>query len=233
MSDKELDVSLFSRHYQPAPAKMPFFDAELVRIAGRNLYDEPRLRVVWGCDERAHRAGNAHAVKYPGPHSRAVGIDRWILEVWRPAEFFGSPEDWERLRYCPGGTGGRVDLLGDYPSRGMYVMVLPLCTKEGDYIEASAEVVRWVEFNHANQNLKPVSSHSTLSAYAALQREMLDERAAADAEADAESEEWADYINTRAFSINQERAYSLPSTGFSPQAMSRAVRKLLGKGADH
>jgi hypothetical protein len=230
--DQELEVSLFSRGYQPAPAKMPFFDAELARIMGRNPYGEPKGRVVWGCDERTHRAGNASAIKYPGPHSRAVGIDRWILEVWRAPEFFGSPEDWERLRYMTDEAGARVDLLGEYPSRGMYVMVMPVCTKAGDYLEAGAELLKWVEFNHVGQMLRPVNSHSTLSAYAALQRQMLDERAAADAAADEESEDWADHINTRGFQINQERAYSLPPN-FSVTAMRRAMERLTNKGANN
>lgn len=230
MDDKELEVSLFSRNYQPPPAKMPFFDAELLRVGGRNPYGEARLRVVWGPDERCHRAGNPRAVKYPGPHSRAVGIDRWILEAWRPADFFGAPEDWERLRYYADETGARVDLLGEYPSRGMYVMVMPLCTKDGDYIECGAEVLRFVEFNHARQNLRPVSSHSTLSNYASLQRQMLDEREAADTRAEEESERLADYINTRGFEINQERAFSLPA-GFSRATVRRAAGKPFDKGA--
>lgn len=48
------------------------------------------------------------------------GIPRYFLEVYRPAEYYGTPEAWEFIRYDEDIEGKKHDLMGEYPYNGRY-----------------------------------------------------------------------------------------------------------------
>jgi hypothetical protein len=223
------EASLFSKVYVPAPHKPEWFDGALARIFGYNTFNKPRMVVEWGCDARWYRNGNPQALKYPNPANPRVGIDRWILAEWTPPHFFGNPDDWERERYLYDETGTKRDLLGDYPSEGLYTMVMPLCTSEGNYIPASMQVVEWCEA------LLKDMHHSTWTPQNALVRlRQQEERISREMKTDEESvdkavEELTDYYNTRGSRIDvvhsTEYSKNLVTT---PESIKRVQQQLRG-----
>lgn len=74
----------------------------LTNKAGKNLFGEPRLLLVWGGDPIKRE--NCPD-QYLGP-----GFECWCLMLCREAEELGPPELWPRD-------------LGPYPNRGLYMIV--------------------------------------------------------------------------------------------------------------
>lgn len=95
---------------------------------GKNLHGDPLYRIVWS--NNATKETRAPWPTIPGaaiverPHrlryGKAVISDRFVIESWRPPEFYGDPRDWKESGYSKSGT--YVD-YGPYPSRGVYSMV--------------------------------------------------------------------------------------------------------------
>jgi hypothetical protein len=48
------------------------------------------------------------------------GIPRYFVEYYKPPEYFGSHEAWEHVRYDKDENGEWLDLMGDFPSEGVY-----------------------------------------------------------------------------------------------------------------
>lgn len=48
------------------------------------------------------------------------GIPRYFVEYYKPPELFGDPELWEQARFDPQEDGTMLDLMGPFPSEGMY-----------------------------------------------------------------------------------------------------------------
>jgi hypothetical protein len=75
-----------------------------------------------------------------------VGLPRWIVETWVAPELYGPPATWEQKR-CEWGHDERsgmirkYDVLGPYPSRGNYVEVLTVETKDGLYRPLGQDVL--------------------------------------------------------------------------------------------
>lgn len=201
----------FSRRYVPSPAKPEGFDRQLLLISGRNPFGEPNLRVEWGWDLRAFRNDNPEALKYPGP-----GLERWILEQWRPPEFFGSRKAWETHRYFYA-DGKKIDSLGEFPSRGMYTLTQILCaaglhgTKPGDYIPLSQDVLDYIAQMQDEFNSRTLNVYSSAKLYAKLQAEMAREEELAQLETDREAEEFGDYISAHQEQINRNPVFSIPT----------------------
>ena len=90
----------------------------LVRIGGRNPFGKPNFRLVWGESAtnvvwgQLEGGGKGQHVKL-----RYAGIPRWNVEMWKPAEVFGSPESWYADSYDP--VSG-LHVCGDYPFQGDY-----------------------------------------------------------------------------------------------------------------
>lgn len=120
-------------------------DVQAVLDSGpKDAFGRPRFRLIWGADRLCWVEGfwngrfeRKEVPKYPK-------IDRWYLEVWQPADFFGSPEMWkERTSVFEGGE--LFQECGPYPSRGDYV---PLTLIEhqvtGEYVHPAPLLIRHI-----------------------------------------------------------------------------------------
>ena len=129
------------RYTRTAPRQI---NAALAVAGGWNLYGQANFRVIWGSEHHAWIGGKFEGEK--DRHGNTLpcwrGLKRdikyphmaedWLLEVWRPAEFYGSPEQWPESE------------LGPYPSRGDYELVRRLPPQEFSPYVAMA-LVRMVE----------------------------------------------------------------------------------------
>jgi hypothetical protein len=215
---------LFSKVYAPAPAKPPYFDKEVTRIGGRNPYLQPILKVGWGMDLRTFRNDDPNAIKYPGP--RGIGLDRWVLEAWKPIEFWGTPIQWEANRYFTDNTGKRIDALGEYPSRGMYVMSHIFFGIDMGFLPCDEGALQFIEQRHQEFLNKPLNAYTTIEAYKKLQENMAREQEASLAQREKEADEWGDYCATHAEEINRNPVFSFPKDKLivTPDEYAREVR---------
>lgn len=195
-----------SRKRTESPSKPDFFDTSLLLIGGKNPLDEPNLKVSWGWDIKTFRNENPEALKYPGPF-----LNRWILEKWLPPEFFGSVKHWEQCRYKVRLGQRRIDLLGEYPRRGAYGMVMPLTDSQGGFIQLGSEVLTFIDWMQADFKSRTLNVYSDAKLYARLQEQMAVEEAEMERQREKESQEHEDYMRTREFDLNQERVYSRPT----------------------
>lgn len=185
------------RGRQPAPAKPPFFDQSLLIIGGKAPNGEALYKVGWGWDLHTFRHGNAEALKYPGPF-----LNRWILEKWMPPSFFGSKKQWEERRWSRSAEGKSVDLLGEFPSKGMYGMKMPLIKPDGGFIPLGSAVLEFIDLMHQSDYSEGWNVYSDAKLYARLQEQMAEEEARLQAEADEEAEEHGDYVRAHEGEIN-------------------------------
>lgn len=147
----------FSSKETPEHRTCPEHIAEALRVAGgENRFGEPNFRVVWGYDRivpihgQWEEWGNYQATlkdKHTG-YSETRHFSKlektvietrhvpkylpgncWHLEMWRPPEEYGSPEEWSKLgeEVIKGLT---IDTSGPFPSRGEYELCYPL-TSDG------------------------------------------------------------------------------------------------------
>lgn len=185
------------RGKQPAPAKPPYFDQSLLLIGGKTPTGEAMLKVGWGWDLTIYRNGDASALKYPGPF-----LNRWILEKWLPPEFFGAPRDWNERRYTRSAEGKTVDLLGEYPRKGMYGMVMPLTDSQGGFIPLGSEVLTFIDAMMTEFSSRTWNVYSDTKLYARLQEQMAEEEFRLLAEAEVEAEAHGDYVRAHEGDIN-------------------------------
>ena len=115
----------------------PEIQERLTRAGGLNRFGEPNFRIVWSWSRLGwiggwwtlrdsqgeaigHRFEMRHEPKWLPPW------DRWILECWRPPEWFGSPWLWEMQTTVWSDEARRMGRslpsLGPYPSRGDYIL---------------------------------------------------------------------------------------------------------------
>jgi hypothetical protein len=110
-----------------------WFQERLTEIGGVNIYDEPNFRCVWGQGgqpEGLYRAGGAWNVdgqlSFQGYRDLLIGggTPSWCLLQWHPAIHFGTPES-----YYVGNLDEETNLqiLGEYPYSGKYVMLYNMC----------------------------------------------------------------------------------------------------------
>ena len=110
-----------------------WFQDKLTDIGGVNQYDEPIFRVVWGQGgqpECLYRGGGAWHVEgqpsFTGYRDLLIGggTPSWCLLQWHPAIHFGTPES-----YYVGNLDDDTNLqiLGEYPYFGKYVMLYNMC----------------------------------------------------------------------------------------------------------
>jgi len=145
--------------------------ARRLRIAGGvNRYGEANFRVVWGYNRIVPMTGEwqefEHGVatltdKVTGyaesrPYVKLVRsvvetrlvpkylpANAWHLEMWRPPEEYGRPQDW-RKRGEEVIQGLTVDTAGEYPERGEWELCYPLTddgTSRGRPLPLAADVV--------------------------------------------------------------------------------------------
>ena len=120
----------------------PEIQDRLTRAGGLNRFGEPNFRIVWNWSRLAWAGGWWMDWDTDGNLVREVfemreepkwlpRWDRWILETWRPPEWFGSPWFWDLTTAVFSGNEASRMLpsIGPYPSRGDYMHVTTL-----DYI---------------------------------------------------------------------------------------------------
>lgn len=135
----------------------PAHITEALRVAGgENCFGDPNFRVVWGWNrivpihgewEEWEQCVATLRDKLTGyTESRQVTrlvrsvietrhvpkylpANCWHLEMWRPPEEYGSPEEWHKMgeEVIQGLT---IDTSGPYPTRGEYELCYPL-TSDG------------------------------------------------------------------------------------------------------
>ncbi len=118
-----------------------WFQAELTRIGGVNLYGEPVFRLAWSPSEKMVIGGRWEQSGFEGyKQVRAVsGTPCWTLMVWEPREVHGSPEMWE-LDY----SDGQYLACGGYPKYGRYRLLRKFFHQE---IVQVQEEQQWVDHN--------------------------------------------------------------------------------------
>jgi len=121
----------------------------MLRMGGNNRFGGPNLRVMWsnsrlgwigGKHEDRDESGNLirevltirRMPKYPVKN-------RWIVEQWKPPEFYGSPESW--FRKTTEFDEGNIPQLGPYPYRGDYQLVSTLETAAGEFEQLSIDLL--------------------------------------------------------------------------------------------
>jgi len=86
----------------------------------RFIWGEDRLSVMGGkwkkFDEHGNEIGSVIEEKLTYKY---LGCERWVLEVWCPAENYGTPEQWEQQNTVMI-DGITVHTLGPYPINGEY-----------------------------------------------------------------------------------------------------------------
>lgn len=109
------------------------------RLSPLTLYGTPRYRLVWSKDPKTWVCGWFNVFDNSG---NLVGgrferkeIDKysfnppcWILEIWEPPEYFGTPEKW--LQQTQGTEKGQwYHEIGPYPHEGDYRYLLKFTHK--------------------------------------------------------------------------------------------------------
>jgi hypothetical protein len=91
--------------------------------------------------------GMSYAPKY-SPRNR----ERFHVEKWLPAEFYGTPESWRRDTVRMDGSV-EVETLGPFPSRGDYETLFTFETPEGKYLEPTVDaLITVIKRNHYATN---------------------------------------------------------------------------------
>jgi hypothetical protein len=115
----------------PERRETPQWITEAVTLlGGLNKFSKPNFRVIWGSN-RTHKVGGFFKSIVAGkvfevPEVRELlkyHPERWHLERWRPAEIYGSQEDWYRNTWD---ELAQVHTCGDYPAEGDYEHVFYL-----------------------------------------------------------------------------------------------------------
>src|SRR5579859_5050610 len=94
----------------------PQWATEGLKKFGKNPYGEPNFRCIWGPSRRRIIGGywNDNG-RHEYRKTPKYGLQpRWILERWRPASLYGTPQNWEREYVTPDGFYA----VGPFPSHG-------------------------------------------------------------------------------------------------------------------
>lgn len=125
-----------------------WFERQLTDFRGKSLYGEPILRVVFGANERDF----AGRYKYINPTGGPM--ERWVLERWQSAGFFGSRQAWEDSdRFYDDVTQKTVNLKGPFPERGAYTMVCPITGNSGEFVPLDETVMTGIKEKVRNDEL--------------------------------------------------------------------------------
>lgn len=117
---------------------------------GLNTYGEPNYRAVWGQSRLDWIGGKWEDFDDNGILVREAievrrvpkyACDRWIIERWMPAEFYGGPALWE-LQTFEQVDGEIIPALGPYPSRGDYELVFKLEDNLGEFVQLTPFIAR-------------------------------------------------------------------------------------------
>lgn len=106
-----------------------WFNAELARIGGTNVYGEPLFKLVWSTTVRMVVGGKWQKDGFVGYREGRLmpGEPCWALMIWEPREVMGSPDRWE-IDYRDPETGYLE--CGGYPKYGRYRLLQPFLHRE-------------------------------------------------------------------------------------------------------
>lgn len=129
----------------------------LTKLGGKNPFGEPNFRLVWGYSRLSWLGGKWEngAIELREVPKYFFALNRWIIERWFPAEFFGSPESWKIAtdvyeEGCPSPIPG----LGPYPERGDWEHCFTIETPEKEFVQATPQILRrLVELIDINRQL--------------------------------------------------------------------------------
>jgi hypothetical protein len=109
----------------------------LARVGGLNRFNEPNFRVVWG----GQRLDPLGFQRYSyGPNL----LERWILEVWRPPEEYGSVASWKKNEAS----------LGPFPNRGDYELFAVVNASGDGFKQITPEIAEYaVEMYRASRKM--------------------------------------------------------------------------------
>lgn len=115
-------------HLEPPPGVQEY----LTDYGGRNIYGDPNFRVVWANGRIVTRtrrfidtdaSGNIIRQTVGTRTIRRYSVpalhDRFVIEKWHPASFYGDPDSWQ-YKNTKLIDGHLVQPIGDYPARGDY-----------------------------------------------------------------------------------------------------------------
>lgn len=133
--------------------------ARLSRAGGRNRFNEPNYRIVWGPARMGWIGGrfepeSGFGLLHVGTHlAPKYPYDQWVLERWMSPEHYGSKEAWKE-NFTKRIDGVDVEILGPYPTRGDYEEItsfdpIALNQKVADYLVQVVERSRG--FRHAER----------------------------------------------------------------------------------
>ncbi len=115
-------------HERMIPPPGIFSDAEWARLSeeitaygGFNPRGEPLYRLVWGGTRTCLRVGvwEGGEIETRQTPKYLTALTRFVMEVWCPPEYFGSPRSWEESTRTEI-DGAVVYALGEFPHRGDY-----------------------------------------------------------------------------------------------------------------
>jgi hypothetical protein len=127
---------------------------------GRNRYNEPNYRAVWGWNRLAWIGGQFEDRDEHGSLLREVvelrqepkypAVNRWHIERWVPPETYGSPRNWY-AQTIERANGISIPALGPYPTRGDYEHCMTLETPSGEFLQltptAAEHIARAIEWS--------------------------------------------------------------------------------------
>lgn len=136
--------------------KPPKAAAEAVkRLSPLNLYGTPRFRLTWSEDPKTWACGRFREYDDSGNFIRErferQQISKypftppcWILEIWEPPEYFGSPEMWDK-QTAQYDAGEWYHEIGPYPHEGDYRCLLRFIHKiTHEPIEPSEKLIQFL-----------------------------------------------------------------------------------------
>jgi hypothetical protein len=123
----------------------PEIEARIKLAGGTNPFGEPLFRIIWGFDRIVKIHGQWHDTMKVETREEPKYLpgDRWHLEMWRPPEEYGSPENWGKQGEEVIGHM-TIDTSGPYPHRGEYELCYTISsdlTPSGAFVPLNATVV--------------------------------------------------------------------------------------------
>lgn len=128
------------------------------RLSPLNLYGSPRYRLTWSEDPKTWVVGKFREESTDGHVSERFERKQinkytferpcWLLEIWEPPEYWGSPEQWEKqtVNYE---EGQFYHEIGPYPAQGDYRYLLRFTHKLTH--QAIEPTEKLIEFLFANR----------------------------------------------------------------------------------
>lgn len=190
-----------------------WFAERVTRAGGTTLDGRPKVRVVHGDTARGFPMPERGMLKYLDPEDASKPWDCFILEEFRPPEFFGDRDLWDRLMFEVDDEGNRRQIMAPFPYRGEYVFVQPLVAPSGLPFAMTEQVAEYIEFLITLRRAQADNAYST----AQMQRDRIEAMRKAREEKERERAERleviADDMRRRAEVVNagETRVMSLPS----------------------